>query len=672
VLPVDNLTTSQIWDCNGGVLTSSTDANSQITQYGFYDENGNPDPLWRRRSVTDPLLNTTWINPSPGGTLPATVETILTFNSGLSAVDNLTTFDGLGRPIYQQTREAPNTQNFDTVVTTYDLLGRVYTVGIPCLSIAASTPCSSGITTTNYDALSRPLQVTDGGGGYTSYSYNANDVLITLGPAPTVPLTENTKRRQLEYDALGRLTSVCELTSTANGGGNCAQNTVQTGYWTQYSYNPLNLLTAVKENAQGTSQTRTYQYDGQGRLTSETNPEWGPGTTNYTYDSDATGTCASPFKGDLVKRVDNAQNTSCYTYDYIHRMLSTSYSGLNPTTNRYFVYDSATVNNQNMAYAAGRMAEAYTATCATCNKVTDEGFSYNQRGDFSEFYESTANSAGYYPVPMTYWANGQSETIGPFLNEAMVSITPDGEGRPFTITGGPGNVMYNPASQPTQLMVSCAAICYPITYTYDPNTLRMTQYSFAGSNGTLSGTLTWNPNGSLQQLVVADPVNSADVQTCTYSADDLARLASVSCNSGATWGQQFSYDPFGNITKTVPSGATGVSWIPGYSTTTNHYSLGGTSYDADGNVLYDGFNRYTWDAEGKQLSTAYSGGETWSYTYDAFGHMVELAINGAYTYSYVKLGKFRFSATGQTAGYSETPLPGGSIAAQGNGTREFR
>jgi YD repeat-containing protein len=353
-------------------------------------------------------------------------------------------------------------------------------------------------------------------------------------------------------------------------------------------------------------------------------------------------------------------------------MLSTSYSGLNPTTNRYFVYDSATVNNQNMAYAAGRMAEAYTATCATCNKVTDEGFSYNQRGDFSEFYESTANSAGYYPVPMTYWANGQSETIGPFLNEAMVSITPDGEGRPFTITGGPGNVMYNPASQPTQLMVSCAAICYPITYTYDPNTLRMTQYSFAGSNGTLSGTLTWNPNGSLQQLVVADPVNSADVQTCTYSADDLARLASVSCNSGATWGQQFSYDPFGNITKTVPSGATGVSWIPGYSTTTNHYSLGGTSYDADGNVLYDGFNRYTWDAEGKQLSTAYSGGETWSYTYDAFGHMVELAINGAYTYSYVKLGKFRFSATGQTAGYSETPLPGGSIAAQGNGTREFR
>jgi len=124
-------------------------------------------------------------------------------------------------------------------------------------------------------------------------------------------------------------------------------------------------------------------------------------------------------------------------------------------------------------------------------------------------------------------------------------------------------------------MTSCAGLtCYPITYQYDPKTLRMTGYSAAGSNETVSGTLNWNPNGSLQQLVIADPLNSADSQTCAYSADDLARISSVSCNNGSAWGQQFTYDAFGNISKSVPAGATGISWLPGYNSSTNHYSLG--------------------------------------------------------------------------------------------------
>ncbi len=91
---------------------------------------------------------------------------------------------------------------------------------------------------------------------------------------------------------------------------------------------------------------------------------------------------------------------------------------------------------------------------------------------------------------------------------------------------------------------------------------------------------------SLQKLVIADAFNSADAQTCTYGADDLSRIASVNCLSGSTnvWNQNFTYDAFGNITKQVPTGGTGISWIPGYNASTNRYALGGTSYDANGNV----------------------------------------------------------------------------------------
>ena len=45
-LPVAPLTTSQTWNCTGGVLTSSMDPNSQVTQYGYVDQSGVPDPAF--------------------------------------------------------------------------------------------------------------------------------------------------------------------------------------------------------------------------------------------------------------------------------------------------------------------------------------------------------------------------------------------------------------------------------------------------------------------------------------------------------------------------------------------------------------------------------------------------------------------------------------------------
>ena len=228
-LPSGGLTAYTLWNCTGGVLTSSTDYNgiTNATNYSYVNQNGTADPYWRALSVTDPLNNTTWTMYSPGGTLPVTIETVLA-NSSTSASDTLTTYDGLARLILQQTRQAPkpatNWTEFDTVVTGYDLLGRVTSVGMPCTS-TASSPCASSTTTTTYDALNRPLQITDGATGYTKNNYSptsssSGDVLVTVGPAPS---GENLKKKQLEYDGLGRLTSVCELTGSANGGGTCGQ-----------------------------------------------------------------------------------------------------------------------------------------------------------------------------------------------------------------------------------------------------------------------------------------------------------------------------------------------------------------------------------------------------------------------------------------------------------------
>ncbi len=64
------------------------------------------------------------------------------------------------------------------------------------------------------------------------------------------------------------------------------------------------------------------------------------------------------------------------------------------------------------------------------------------------------------------------------------------------------------------------------------------------------GTLNWNTNGTLQSQQINDQANSTNNQTCTYTYDDLGRASSGLCD-GSLWGQDFNYDAYGNINKTI-------------------------------------------------------------------------------------------------------------------------
>jgi RHS repeat-associated protein len=669
---ISTLIQSYTWNCTGGVQTQLTDENGNniTTKYN--------DPYyWRPASVTDQtgaVTNYCYATLSAGA-CPATpsstqTETYLNFNSGSSTADWLTTLDGLGRVHVQQRRQSPTSSNFDTVETDYDFLGRPSRTTVPYVGTAGQTCSSCPATSTTYDALSRPLQVKDGGNGTTSYAYNGHDVLVAVGPAPT---GENLKQRQLEYNSIEWLTSVCEITTILSGNGACGQSNSETGYWTKYTYDVLGDLLTVTQNAQASSgsQTRTYTYDAIGRLTSQTNPETAQSAITYIYDTLGSGTCAGTSHGDLIKRVDAIGNITCYGYDQLHRILSLSYSTTSPTIStptKNFVYDSATVDAATMQNAKTRLAEAYTGPSSA--KITDEGFSYTARGELTNFYELTPHSnPAYYSIPQTYWPNGATNTLSNNIATLpLFTYGVDGEGRPSSVSVGAGygqnpvtSTVYNMYTSPNQLTVTFGSGDSDV-FTFDSNTMRMNKYQFKIGSQTVTGTLGWNANWSLGTLGINDPFSTANTQACNYTSDDLARISQASC--GTIWGQNFTYDPFGNIQKNAISGTGATSFTPTYqsspSVTNRVSSLGGTSttYDTNGNSLNDTFRTYSWDAENRPVTIGSVG-----LTYDALGRMVEQGVTSTYSeVVYTPAGAKLALMNGTTLAKAFVPLTGGDTA----------
>ena len=374
----------------------------------------------------------------------------------------------------------------------------------------------------------------------------------------------------------------------------------------------------------------------------------------------------------------------CDYYDGLHRLTTAAAwtSGLNNGVCRRFQYDLTSNGVLGSAPAGvtvsnimGNLMEAETDTCTwpitQSSIITDEWFGYSARGENTDMYESTPHSGRYYHSNAGYFANGTPQSLSFFGQSTSYTYGVDGEGRPSTAAQGSNQLVisttYNTASQPLTVSLKLGD---SDNYAYDPNTGRMSNYTFTGGSTPKSmvGGLTWNANGTLSKLAITDGFNASGTQTCKYGDpsssiagyDDLGRSIKVDCGA-SVWSQSFSYDPFGNITK---SGS--VAWMPGYNQSTNRYVLGGTSYDGSGNLLNDTFHTYSWDGYGKVMSidSTACGTNGTCFTYDALGQLVEKNTSGAYSQiEYSAIGKVAVLNSGGTWVRGYVPLPGGEVLA---------
>src|SRR5215475_2756650 len=128
-------------------------------------------------------------------------------------------------------------------------------------------------------------------------------------------------------------------------------------------------------------------------------------------------------------------------------------------------------------------------------------------------------------VSMGYWANGALNTLSG-LGVPSITYNADGEGRPTTVSASSGqnpvtNTTYNVRSQVTALTLGSGDTA---AFGFDANSGRETSFSETINGSTYSGTLTWSGNSTLRQLMISDPFNTADSQTCNYLYDDLGRI----------------------------------------------------------------------------------------------------------------------------------------------------
>jgi RHS repeat-associated protein len=362
----------------------------------------------------------------------------------------------------------------------------------------------------------------------------------------------------------------------------------------------------------------------------------------------------------------------CSSYDLLHRQLTTTYpSGTyaSVTPAKHFVYDAATINTSptptSMTHVKARLAEAYTCTGSCSIKLTDIGLSYSVRGENSDLYEQTPNSGTYYHLTQTYWANRiPYQLTGNIGLPATITDSPDGEGRMNSVAASTGQnpvsgTAYSAASLPTTINLG-SGTGDKDAFSYDPNTNRMTQYQFTVNNTTFTGALGWNVNSTLQTQNITDGFNSADTQNCAYAYDDIIRLTSANCGTAAS--QTFSYDPFGNINKA----GSPYSFNASYSTSTNRIAnVSGTAatYDNNGNVTYDTYHHFTWDADGHAITVDAGLSDAVSLTYDALGRMAEQNRSGSYTQIvYSPTGKKLALMNGQALQKAMVSLSGSAFA----------
>jgi RHS repeat-associated protein len=580
------------YDFNTGLLTTFTDENSQQYIYSY-------DALMLRLAQGN--------NPDGGETIfnypdPLTV-TRQRLITGTTFDSYTVKFDGLGRPIQTQQVTPSGIALTDTI---YDAVGRTSTVSNPYYQGSNhSTDPTYGITTTQYDALSRVIKTIKQDSSFTTVTYTDNC---------TTAVDESGKSRKSCADAFGRMTTVYEDPRGLN-------------YETDYQYDTLNNLLRIDQKGSSPTdssqwRTRLFTYDSLSRIITALNPE--AGTTCYGIWSG--GNCINGYdsNSNLLKKTDAKNIIVSYTYDNLNRLTDKTYS--DGTPNASYRYDYSSYLGQTFAFPIGRQVAATSA-----NNTVESFASFDAMGRVVSTVQCNPGVTQCNTFTAAYDKLGDLTTLGYPQNGFSVTYVYDTAARLTSATDSNG-VIY--AQNPTYL--ASAAMQEFSSPNFNGNKFHVDYNSrlqpveiWAGAGqGTpalFDKQYSYGTTGANNGNIFTITNLKDSTRTQTFSYDSLNRLASA--QDAAHWSNIYTYDAWGNLTKKLygsiaagehlDTSATPQNWMIGYT------------YDAGGNMLTDGINNWTYVYDGEnRIKTA---GST-SYTYDADGRRVQKSSGTNYWY----------------------------------------
>jgi hypothetical protein len=367
-----SLATSASYDPQSGVQISATGLNAgQTAQYTQYDR----------------LLRPTVTSLPNGGQVfnyyVGSNETGVTqpMGNGQNAI-SWTLNDAYGRTSRVAVYNAQSSNPWYQVDYCYDATGLLQFQSAKYQGGGFDAPkqCTGNGTSYSYDALGRMTSQTNAD-GTTTNQYNGRAVLTT---------DVNGVRKIVSHDLLGRISDICEVSSSNLQGESpqpCPGDIAgYTGFVTHYAYNLANHQTQIMQGAQA----RTFTTDAAGRVVSTIEPE--RGTTTYSY---AYGTSAGcPGAGLCVTRTRPKANPTNQTtvthtvtqYDSLGRVVSVSYDdGVTP--NKQFDYDAVNSTlqwTQTPTNIKGMMADMSSGSGTS---LTRGLFSYDLMGNVTTMWQ---------------------------------------------------------------------------------------------------------------------------------------------------------------------------------------------------------------------------------------------------------------------------------------------
>ncbi len=341
-------------------------------------------------------------------------------------------------------------------------------------------------------------------------------------------------------------------------------------------------------------QSTRLDYDALNRITKLTDPAGN--ATNFTYDGN----------GNLLSFTDANSHTTTYSYDNMDRLATRT----DPLSNtERFQYDAA----GNVTQFTDRRGKIATFTYDSLNRRTFAGFgtvlsatlsydstiaySYDLGNRISSVVDSVTGT-----IMRSY--DWRDRIISEQTPQGAISYTYDANGRrtQMTVAGQAGvNYAYDSANR----ILNMAQGSSSVSFSYD------------GGNRRTSLTL---PNGIAM----------------SYNYDNASQLTGITYTNGGTTlgGLTYAYDLAGRRTQmggsmaqtALPLGINNTAFNADNQLT--EWGTAGIYYDANGNMISDGLNSYTWDSR-NHLSAMNFGANT--FQYDGFGRRVGKTISGSTT-----------------------------------------